>query len=283
MMEKQGRCDRFFSEAQRDDLCLTFGAFEPGKMPLKWAAIKTETGFEELNSSVMELSDGLLLAVVSEFCHDENLIFRSMEQRSEEIENYAKRSCVFRRNGDSNSNLFTVTTAGAGTIRIRNEGQRSLRFQTPDGMIYRVCSGCTEALTASNLQTQVAPIQILLDLNNNPLDIRVGAVYVKYGEAPWRQGGVDCLLGTCVDSFLCRIFCGDDCLGVVESYSDYYLERPRLELLDTAYGSDHWFVRNKGEKALALTWPDGRAADVPADGQIYRLETLAAYRKEADV
>lgn len=98
-----------FPEAKQDDLCLTFGEFKPGKMPLKQAAIKTEAGFEEL-------------------------------------EGYRKRGCIFRRNGNPNSNFFTAEATGDGTIWIRNEGERSLRFQTPDGIIYPVCAGHNAAL-----------------------------------------------------------------------------------------------------------------------------------------
>lgn len=270
-----------FPQAAPDDLVLTFRETGPGKLPLEWAAIKTESGFEDLHASMAELGSGILLAVQSVRCCDETLIFRPLDQRGEELEGYRKRSCIFRRNGDPNSNFFTVEATGGGTVWIQNRGDRSLRFQMPDGQIYRVCAGHTEALALSNLQAQTAPTQILLDVGGNSLDLRVGAIYMRYGQSPWQRGGADCLAGAHVDSYFCRVFCGDDCLGVLESYSDYFLERPRLEFLDIeTYGPSQWFVRNKGTTVLTLTWPDGRAADVPADGQVYRLETLTAYKKE---
>lgn len=275
---------RHFPEARQDDLCLTFGEIKPGKMPLKWAAIKMETGFEEMEASMVELGNGLLLSVQSERCCDVGQILRPLEQRSEELEGYRKRGCIFRRNGNPNNNFFTATATGDGTIWIRNEGDCSLRFQTPDGMVYRVCAGYTEALAPSNTLAQAAPVRVLVDLGGNPLDFQVSAVHVKYGEAPWCSGGLDCLSpGTRIDSYICPVSCGDDCLGVLESYSDYFLGRPGLALVDmVGYGPTQWFVRNKGEKPLPLTGPKGWTVDVPADGQIYSVEELGAYTEEAD-
>ena len=114
-----------FPEAEQDDLCLTFGPFEPGKLPLKQAAIRTAEGFKDLDASMAELGSGILLAVQSTRCCDDKLIFRPLEQRAEELENYRKRGCTFRRSGDPNSNFFTVTTTGDGTVWIRNESGRS--------------------------------------------------------------------------------------------------------------------------------------------------------------
>ena len=274
--------DQIFSKAKPDDLCLVLGPFQPGKLPLERACIKTETGFQELDGSMVELGNGILLAVQSERCSDNEQIFLPLEQRGPELEDYRKRSCIIRRNGDSNSNFFTVSAAGDGVVWIRNEGDRSLRFQTPDGAVYRVCTGYTEALAPFNVRSQMAPIQILLDLNDNQLDLRIGAVYVKYGQSPWRQCGMDCQSGSHVDSYFCRISCGDDCLGVVESSSAFFLESPRLEFLDIdSYGPSQWHVRNKGDAPLSLRWPGGRTAEVPADGQVYRLEALIKSGEEA--
>lgn len=278
--------DKTFPDAKQNDLCLTFGEFNWGEMPLKRAAIKTETGSEELTASMVELSCGVQLSVQSERCCDDALIFRPLEQRSEELEGYRRRACVLHRNGNSNSNLYTVKAAGGGTVWICNEGDRSLRFQMPDGMTYRVCAGCTEALTPSNTPAQIGPIQVLLDLGGGSLDFQVSKVHVRYGTAPWRRGGLDCLSpGTQVDSYICPIFCDDDCLGVLESHSDYFLGRPRLEFLDVdGYGVGQWFIRNQGEAPIPLTGPKGQTSEAPADGEIYHVRTLDAYwREEADV
>lgn len=275
---------KLFPDAKPDDICLVFGAFEPGKMPLKQACIKTAAGFEELDGSMIELGNGILLAVQSMRCCDDKQIFRPLDQRGAELEDYRKRGCTFRRNGDSNSNFFTVTSTGDGVVWIRNEGDRSLRFQTPDGVIYRVCTGYTEALIPSNVQAQASPIQILLDLGGNALDLRISTIYVKYGRTPWRQCGMDCQSGAHVDSYFCRIFSGDDCLGVVESYSDYFLELPKLEFLDIdSYGPSRWYVRNKGQTPLSLRWQNGRSAIVPADGQVFQLDALMKNEEEAGI
>lgn len=273
-----------FPEARPDDLCLTFGLFKPGELPLKQAAIKTETGFETLTASMMDLGAGILLSVQSERCSDKHMVFRPLDQRKDELEDYRKRGCQFRRNGDPNSNFFTVAAAGDGVIWIRNEGDRSLRFQTPDQTIYRVCTGYTEALAPGNTQAQISPTQILLDLHGNPLDLRIGAAYVKYGDRPCQRAGVSILSpGDQVGSSFCRIFCGDDCLGVLSSYSHYFLERPQLEILDiSSYGPSLWFVRNRGESPLSLIWPDRGRHGVPADGRIYSFAALAAHREERD-
>lgn len=275
--------DKTFPDAKQDDLCLTFGEFKSGEMPLKRAAIKTEMGSEELTASMVELSRGIQLSVQSERCCDEAKVFRPLEQRQEELKGYCRRACVLHRNGNSSSNLYTVKAEGDGMVWICNEGDRSLRFQMPGGMIYRVCAGRTEALTPSNTPAQIGPIQVLLDLGGGSLDFRVSKVHVRYGTAPWQRGGLDCLLpGSRIDSYICPLTCGDDCLGVLESFSDYFLERPGLELIDLdGYGVNEWFVRNKGAVSLPLTW-HGRKADVPADGEIYRIENLSTYREEAD-
>lgn len=272
----------FFPEIRTNDLAMTFGRSQPGELPLKRAAIKTETGYEELEASMAELGAGVLLAVQALRCGEEEEFLRPLDQRREELEGYRNRSCIFRRNGDSNSNLYAVTASGDGRIWVRNEGDRSLRFLMPDGSIYRVCTGYTEVLAPSNRQAQTGPTQILLDLGGNALDLQVSAVHVKYGEAPWVQGGIDCMTGPYVDSYICRIFCGDDCLGVLEPHSSYFLRQPKLVLLDTeTYGPSRWLVRNSGKEPLPLVWPGGRTADVPPDGQVYRLEALASGREEA--
>lgn len=139
---------RIFPEAQPNDLCLTFGPFKPGELPLKQAAVKTGTDFEDLDGSIAELGTGVLLAVQSVRCGDEDQVFRPLDQRSKEIEAYRKRGCCLRRNGDPNSNFFTAAATGDGTVWVHNESGNSLRLQTPDGLIYRVCSGYTEALAA---------------------------------------------------------------------------------------------------------------------------------------
>lgn len=276
--------DKFFPDAKPDDLCLTFRAFEPGKLPLKRAIIKTAAGLKDLDGSMVELGNGILLAVQSKRCSDEKSVFRPLNQREEELEIYRKCGCTFRRNGDSNSNFFTVAASGDGIVWVRNEGNRSLRFQTPNGVIYRVCTGYTEALIPTNVQAQVAPIQILLDLSDNQLDLRIGTIYAKYGETPWQQCGMDCQSGAHVDSYFTRIFCGDDCLGVVESYSDYFLGEPKLEFLDIdSYGPSQWHIRNKGQTPLSLRSHDGRGAVAPADGQVYRLDTLLKSEEEAGI
>lgn len=272
--------DQIFSAAKPGDLCLTLGAFEPGKLPLKQACIRTERGFEELDGSMTELGNGILMAVQPDRCGVTDLAMRPLEQQREELEGYRQKGCTLRRSGDPNSNFLTVVPTGNGAVWIRNKGDRSLRLQTPDGLIYRVCTGYTEALTSSNVQAQVPPIQILLDLGRGSLDFWIRAIYVKYGAAAWRQCEMDCQLGAHVDSYSCRIFCGDDCLGVVESYSALFPGEPKLEFLDIdSYGPSQWYVRNKGEVPFSLLWSNGRTAELPADRQVYCLEALTAPRE----
>lgn len=96
--------DYIFPDAKRDDLCLTLGSFQPGKLPLEQAYIRTEAGLEELDGSMVELGNGILLAVQSKRCNDMDLLLRPLDQRGEELEDYRKRGYTLRRNGDSNSN-----------------------------------------------------------------------------------------------------------------------------------------------------------------------------------
>lgn len=73
-------------------------------------------------------------------------------------------------------------------------------------------------------------------------------------------------------------------MGVVESYSDYFLGKPKLEFLSIkSYGPSLWYARNKGSAPFSLVWPDGRTAEAPADGRVYRLETLAAPRERRQI
>ena len=60
-------------------------------------------------------------------------------------------------------------------------------------------------------------MQILLDLGGNPLDLRISAIYVKYGGTPWQQCGMDCQSGAHVDSYFCRIFSR----ATGETFTDY--------------------------------------------------------------
>ena len=53
-----------FPRVAPDDLVLVFREAGPGKLPLEWAAIKTESGFEDLHASMPELGSGTLLAGV---------------------------------------------------------------------------------------------------------------------------------------------------------------------------------------------------------------------------
>ena len=260
---------------QTDDLLISFCGEEAGKIPVDRAVIRTAAGDENLVVSAVQLSSGLLMTIMDASDRDADFCLRTPDQQQVKLEGYRKRKCIFRRNGDSNSNFYTVSPAGDGTVWIENCGERSLRFQMPDGTIYRVCAGCMEALQPSNAQAKISPTEILLDLGGNPLDFCVSAVYVRYGMSDWMRGGIDCQEGGDVDSFFCRVLCGDDCHGVLELRSSYYLSRPGLILLDIdGYGQSMWYVRNKGEDPLPLIWPSGVKADVPPDGFVYAMEDL---------
>ena len=123
--------DQIFSAAKPGDLCLTLGAFEPGKLPLKQACVRTERGFEELDGSMTELGNGILMAVQPDRCGVTDLAMRPLEQQREELEGYRQKGCTLRRSGDPNSNFLTVVPTGNGAVWIRNKGDRSLRLQTP--------------------------------------------------------------------------------------------------------------------------------------------------------
>ena len=43
-----------------------------------------------------------------------------------------------------------------GTLWIHNSGRRSLRFQTADGLLYRVCAGNVQPLTPGNRLARIA-------------------------------------------------------------------------------------------------------------------------------
>jgi len=267
--------------AEPDDLLLVFGDPAPEKAPLRAAFIKTEPKEEELNTSAIELGGELRMFTQASRCEDLEQILRPLAQRQEELEGYRARGCVLRRCLDPHSNFYSIDYSGERTIWICNEGTQSLRFQTPDGTIYRVCAGYMEELRPSNARAKIGPAKVLLDLGGNPMDTCAGAVHVRYGESPWQRAELSLAGIAHIDSYACRVFCGDDCLGVLESYSDYFLQRPGLTLLDIgSYGPSRWFFRNKRTEPFPVTWTDGQCARIPPDGAVYSLEALRASAEE---
>lgn len=269
-----------FEKAEPGDICLTFADAGRGELPVTHAFLEGVTASDALNISMLETGSGLVVTVHPDLC--DYPITRPLDEQTEKLKSYRNRFCVLRRNADPYSNFFRVETETDGEVWVYNKGSRTLRFQMPDGSVRRACAGYVQPLAPSSRQVQLAPTQILLDLGDNPLDFQISAVHVKYGESPWRRGGIEYLDGAHIDSYACRILCGDDCLGLVESYSKIFLRNFRLEFLDLeSYGPGEWFVRNKGGEPLALRLPDGREAQAPADGRIYRLESLAGCAEKA--
>ncbi len=248
-----------------------------GETPLrKELYLKTGEGHKELDGSALLYAKELRLGVSLVRCCDDDQIFRPLEERAEELEEYRQASCVLRKNPDPDDNFYRVEQSGSGTVWICNKGKRSLRFQTADGLLYRMCAGTVQPLDPANAQARIQPYKILLDVDSggSPVDVHIRAVHVLDGAA-WNRGDVYLLCGDYTDSYHLRVQHRDDCLGVFEAYSSYFMGRFALEVLDIdSYGPAHWYIRNLDNVPLALCWAGGVAASVPADQAVYAMREL---------
>lgn len=238
--------------------------------------LKTKDGSKCLDGSSLLYPKGLRLSINLDRCRDQETFDRPLSQRSEELAEYHQACCIFCRSADPDSNFYRVEQTGTGTIWLRNKGFRSVRLQTADGLMYRVQAGEPQPLTPSNALARIGPWKVLLDVDDGggPLDIRIRAVHVLDNGA-WRQGDVFMYTGDHVDSYYLRVKYQDDCLGVFDSYSSYFLERPALEVLDIdGYGPTQWYVRNVGKWPLELRAAGHDGWMVPPDRDIHPLETL---------
>lgn len=251
-----------------------------GKTPLRGDLyLKVQDDRKELDGSALLYAKELRLAVSLTRCGDKEKFNRPLEERNDEIAEYYQAGCVFRKNPDPDDNFYRVERAGSGTVWIHNEGNRSLRFQTADGLLYRVCAGSVQPLEPSNTQARIEPPKILLDVDSggNPLDIQICAVHVL-DSGTWHRGDVYLHCGDYTDSYHLRVLYQDDCLGVFEAYSSYFMGRSALEVLDIdSYGPARWHIRNMGGVPVSLRRAGKKCADVPADRAVYPLNDLLSH------
>lgn len=253
-----------------DDSKLGKGA-APLQKELYW---KTKDGRKALEGSALLYAKELRLGI--NLTRDDTQYTWPLECREAELEEYRQASCVLRRNPDPDGSFYRVEQSGSGTIWICNQGQRSLRFQTADGLLYRVCAGAVQPLSPGNAMARVQPYKILLDVDGggNPLDVQIRTVHVlEHG--CWRRGDVYLHCGDYTDSYHLRVQYQDECLGVFEAYSSYFMGRSALEILDMdSYGPAQWYIRNLDSTPLALRKDGNEAASVPADRTVYDLRAL---------
>lgn len=249
-----------------------------GKTPLQEEMyLKTEEGRKTLDGSSLLYAKELRLGVSLSRCCDEEQIFRPLEQRSEELAEYRQAGCVFRKNPDPDDNFYRVETTGSGTLWINNSGQRSLRFQTADGLLYRVCAGNVQPLVPDNRLARIDPPKVLLDVERDggSLDIRISAVHILDG-GNRRRGDVFLYCGDYTDSYHLRVQDQDDCLGVFEAYSSYFMHRPALDVLDIdSYGPTQWYVRNLGNAPLEIRRAGNSPSELSADQKVYAMSNLS--------
>ena len=255
-----------------------------GKSPLCGELyLKTGDGRKNLDGSVLLYARELRLAVSLSRCSTKYQIDRPLEERKEELAEYYQTGCVFRKSPDPDGNFYRVEKVGPGTVWICNKGNRSLRFQTADGSLYRVCAGSIQALDPANMRARIKPPRILLDVDSegNPLDIQIRAVHVL-DDGLWHRGDVYLHCGDYSDSYHLRVQYQDDLYGVFEAYSSYFMGRSALEVLDiSGYGPTRWHIRNLGSVPLTLRHDGNKCADVPADRMVYELCDLLA-RKSSE-
>ena len=68
----------------------------------------------------------------------------------------------------------------------------------------------------------------------------------------------------------------DDCLGVFEAYSDYFMQRPALDVLDIdSYGPAQWYIRNLGGLPLEIRRAGNSPSELPADQKVYAMNNLS--------
>lgn len=249
-----------------------------GKTPMKKELyLMTEAGRKDLQGSALLYAKGLRLSAALPRCEDIEQVFQPLELRGHELAEYRQANCVFRKNPDPDDNFYQVETDGAGTVWIKNSGQRSLRFQTADGLLYRVCAGSVQPLAPGNRLARIEPPRVLLDVDRDgeALDIRIRAVHILDGGS-WHRGDVYLYCGDYTDSYHLRVQYQDDCLGVFEAYSKYFMGRPALDVLDVdSYGPAQWYVRNLGGEALKILWAGKNPSEAPADQRVYPLGNLA--------
>lgn len=249
-----------------------------GKTPLQEEMyLKTGEGRKTLDGSTLLYAKELRLGVKLSRCCDKEQFLLPMEQRGGELAEYRQAGCVFRKNPDPDDNFYRVEAAGTGTLWIKNSGQRSLRFQTADGLVYRVCAGSVQPLTPGNRLARIDPPKVLLDVEHDggPLDIRISAVHVLDGGS-WRRGGVFLYCGDYTDSYHLRVRDQDDCLGLFEAYSSYFMCRPALDVLDIdSYGPAQWYVRNLSRLPLEIRRAGNSLSELPADHKVYAISNLS--------
>lgn len=269
----------YFPDAGVGDMCVIFNlAAKHGELPVDHAFVKTNDifmgdNFEELDVSMCELGSGILVTVWPDPCDPPSL--PPGEGPNSDM------TCRFHRNGDANSNFFTadIGSPSEGRLWIHNTGDRSLRFQIRNGPIYRVHAGCTQVLDGDDPQARIGAAQILLDLGGNALDYLISAVHVRYGASPWMRGEADCTCASRPYRYFHRVFCGDDCLGVLEAAGGDHVPVLLAPLDLQSYGPSRWFVRNRNTAPIPLDRPGG--GPIPADGCVYSLEALMGRGEDA--
>lgn len=272
--------EKTFPGMKPGDVFVTLDDSELGKgeTPLQEEIyLKTEAGRKALESSSLLYAKELRLGVRLPRCEDKEQFLLPMEQRGEELAEYRQASCVFRKNPDPDDNFYRVEATGSGTLWIHNSGQRSLRFQTADGLLYRVCAGSVQPLTPGNRLARIDPPKVLLDVSRHaePLDIRICAAYFL-DNGIWCRGDVYMYCGDYTDSYHLRVQDQDGCLGVFEAYSDYFMCRPALDVLDIdSYGPTQWYIRNLGDLPLEIRRAGGSPSELPADHKVYAMNNLS--------
>ncbi|MDE6591303.1 MAG: hypothetical protein K2K53_13390, partial [Oscillospiraceae bacterium] len=158
---------RFFKCA--DYICVPMDDSElgDGKGPLQGLPfLKTEEKYKELEGSALLCAKELRLSVSLGRRGDIDQCTRPLAERAEELAEYRQASCLLHKSPDPDDNFYRLEQTGSGTVWIYNKGKRSLRFQTGDGLLYRVCAGTVQPLGPGNTRAMIQPHKILLDVDS---------------------------------------------------------------------------------------------------------------------
>ncbi|MBR1496102.1 MAG: hypothetical protein IJ617_00560 [Oscillospiraceae bacterium] len=207
---------------------------------------------------------------------DETIVDTPLEKRAEELAGYASRTVRFARSMESASDLYDLIEPPDWVrIRVKNEGDRALRYRTPDGKLLRVAAGYTETIwpaeevTAENCRTEQVRVTVdaTTEVNVSQLELTGGS---------WREIGAVLDYTAGLNDYLLRIRgVGGSLLGVIQTTAAFS-GKPALAFIDCKRYGAVFSVRNTGDRPVTLRFPqDGDfTCALEPNGAEYTLDEL---------
>lgn len=245
------------------------------------ATFQNKDGTERLITACDKRTDPFVFGTLPRKDGEEDILDTPLEKRQDELEGYAARTVRFERGMESASDLYRLVDPPEWTrIRVKNKGERALRFLTPDGRLLRVPAGYTETIWAKEALDEVtaetcpaARVKITVDART---EMNVSVVELV--------GGSWCEIGAVMDNtaelndYLLRIRgVGGSLLGVLQTTAAFS-GRPALSFVDCKRYGAEFSVRNVGDRPVLLRFPeDGKLlCTLSPDGTERALSELLA-------